>query len=232
MGMPDTSEITHPSQLFEPESLTSQAKRRAALAIENTRKAYEELEAVEQKCSSYIFGLAQFAVEICPKKKQPAELFGALCAYAEAQYKERFNVVNLKEALPVWSVYKSNIMAGMRLGLNPQEYATEWEFRKATAEKRKPSLVTGSQSGEVTKGSVTQLPALPMRPVRFEQAEKAVLGLMIKSSLQQILTRLLVEAEYVKKGKEDEAQRILEEAVTKLSTLIDQRRIKREARAR
>lgn len=229
MGMLDTSDITHPSQLFEPESLTSQAKRRAALAIENTRKAYEELEAVEQKCSSYIFGLAQFAVETCPKKKQPAELFGALCAYAEAQYKERFNVVNLKEALPVWSVYKSNIMAGMRLGLNPMDYSTEWEFRKATAEKRKPTLV---QSNEVTQGSVTRLPALPMRPVRFEQAEKAVLGLMIRSSsLQQLLTRLLVEAEYVKKGKEDEAEQILTEAVTRLSTLIDQRRIKREARA-
>src|SRR5690606_14490578 len=136
MGMPDTSEITHPSQLFEPESLTSQAKRRAALAIENTRKAYEELEAVEQKCSSYIFGLAQFAAETCPKKKQPAELFGALCAYAEVQYKERFNVVNLKEALPVWSVYKSNILAGMRLGLNPKDYSSEWELRKATADKR------------------------------------------------------------------------------------------------
>lgn len=222
-------DITHPSQLFEPESLTSQAKRRAALAIENTRKAYEELEAVEQKCSSYIFSLAQFAAETCPKKKSPAELFGALCAYAEAQYKERFNVVNLKEALPVWSVYKSNILAGMRLGLNPKDYSTEWELRKATAEKRQLKAV--EPSNEVTQGSVTRLPALPARPIRFEQAEKAVLGLMIQSSsLQQLLTRLLVEAEYVKKGKEDEAEQILTEAVTRLSALIDQRRIKREAR--
>jgi hypothetical protein len=66
-------------------------------------------------------------------------MFSALCAYAEdtfrARLKESGEPTSLKESIPVWAVFKSRILRGMRMGLNPAEFKNEFGMVKAVSEK-------------------------------------------------------------------------------------------------
>jgi hypothetical protein len=225
-----------------PSTMVTAAKQRAAGAIENCWKAYHDedtgLKLREQqaavagaKASSYIFGLAQFAAEVCPKRYRPDDVFTALCAYAEAKLKEKHDVDNLKEALPCWATFKSNIVGGMRAGLDPQEFPTEWEFRKAGMEARISVIDTRNAVADhrlVTESPSDQVTKLPTH-LRIEPVRKFMRSTSIASSLKLVLAQLLASADYVKKGKEAEAEAILSEASTKLLALVDKRRVKDEA---
>lgn len=230
-----------------PSSMVTAAKQRAAGAIENCWKAYhdpesglklreEQLAVASSRASSYIYGLAQFAMEVCPKKYRPDEVFGAMCAYAEAKLKEKHEVNNLEDALPCWKTFKSNIMGGLRVGLDPHEFSTEWQFRKAGMEARLSvidtknaaedrRLVTESRGHEERSDPVTKLPTrLHIEPVR-----KFMRATSIASPLKLVLAQIMVEADYVKKGKEAEAEEILNTAHEALLELVDKRRIKDDA---
>src|SRR5690606_2165485 len=129
-------------------------------------------------------------------------------------------------ALPVWAVYKSNICTGFAFGLDPRDHETEWEFRKAVAERRAPESpshgVTQRPSDQVTQE------AAPVRPQRTTApvVESFVSRTTIAPPLQLLLTRLVLEADHIRKGKEDEAAAILREALERISVLLDKRRIK------
>src|SRR5262245_9436235 len=109
--------------------LTATEKRRAGTAIEYTFREYtkdgglRELQTktdnADQTCATHIYSLAQFAVKNVKGLAAATERFQEMCGYAETGYKDKHEVQNLKDVLPVWSVYKSNIVRGMKLGLSP-----------------------------------------------------------------------------------------------------------------
>lgn len=227
-----------------PSAMVTAAKQRAAGAIENCWKAYydedsglklreQQLATAGARASSYIYGLAQFAVEVCPKKYRPDDVFDAMCAYAEAKLKEKHDVQNLKDALPCWATYKSNIMGGLRAGLDPHEFPTEWEFRKAGMEARLSVIDTKNAVEDrrlVTESprADSQVTKLPTR-LHIEPVRKFMRATSIASPLKLVLAQIMVEADYVKKGKEHEAEEILNTAHEALLELVDKRRIKDDA---
>jgi hypothetical protein len=190
-----------------------------AVIEKKLEKAYEDRETAYQTAGQYIYNLAQYAAEVAPKKHEPLLVFRAMCGYAEVQFKERRGVSNLKQALPVWTVYKSNISAGFSFGLDPRDFTTEWEFRKALNEARAPSL-----SHEVTK-----LPSDAVtKPQRMTQevATDVFRQTTISQPLQTLLARLVLEADYIRKNREEEAIAILRRALGELNELLDMRRVK------
>jgi len=211
--------------------LVDSAKRRAVSAIEQVWEAYHDpkdgLKLREQqaavagaKVSSYIYRLAQFAQASSPRPHRPYEVFAAMCAYAEAKLKANHNVENLKEALPCWATYKTNILSGLQAGLDPNEYKSEWEFRKASMEAR--LSLSGAKEGLEDGGDVTKFPT----KLQIEPARKFLRATSIANSLRLLLAQLVVEADYIKKGREQEAEEIVREARDRLAALVDTRAIK------
>jgi hypothetical protein len=222
--------------------LAMPARRRAGLAIENTHKAYSKpggikdleskLEGAHKTCSSHIFNLAQFATEESDDMAGAAAYFGVLCDFAETQYKTKHKVENLREALPVWATYKSNILRAMKSGLDPNHYGSEYDLRKAHQELKEPQ----ERTPRVPQGPLAPEPQTERRsppekpqPMVVDRVEEWVGTTTIRPTMQVLISRLIVEAEYVRKGKEGEAERILREAVEALAKLVDKRRIRDEA---
>lgn len=122
-------------------ALTTSDKARALRAIEEVHAAYfvkggmrDAINALEKKAENtaqLIYALAVHATKQHKTLLKAAEHFAAMCRHAEEDYKEKHNASNMQEALPVWPVYKSNIMRGFREGLSPLEYPTEYDLRKA-----------------------------------------------------------------------------------------------------
>lgn len=208
------------------ERLTIPARRRAGLAIENTHKQYskpgglaeleDKLEQSREKCSQYIYGLARFAFAD-KAHTEPAQMFSDMCAYAEEQFKARHGVDNVKDVLPIWSVFKSNIKRGIRAGLNPTDHTTEWEFRKAT-QNTMVDEATGEPAKKETNNGMIRVPEVRTWLDRTS----------IDNRLKTLLAKLVVEVEYINKKSNTEAEEVLKEAVSALSKLVDLRRIKDE----
>lgn len=223
------------------EDLGVQPRRLAVTAIQRTHKDYtkpnglRDLEArIEQetvKCSKHIFGLARYAFE---NSEDPIEMFTDLCAYAEEQFKTRHNVENVKDVLPVWAVFKSNINRGLRADLDPRQFDTEWDFRKATMDQVRGNNGNGTadKSTRAPRTPTTirepEVPEMPV-PAVADRVEDWVESTTIHNTLKFLVTRLVIEAEYVKKGKEKEAEKILREAIGALHRLVDRKRITDEA---
>lgn len=218
--------------------LNAVMKRRAGLAIENTYSEYRKeggvadletkLAKAHEGCSKHIFNLAGFVVKQADDVSDGAKQFAAVCVYAEAQLKEKHQIENVKDALPVWGVYKSNILRGMRLGLDPSSFDSEGAFRAATMEEvraKGPQLATRDGDEVEDEPAITLRPSEP-KTVNIEQAELMVESSTIIAPLKALVARLVVETEYIKRGKEREAVRILTEAVDALHALIDQRKIR------
>ena len=218
--------------------LNATMKRRAGLAIENTYSEYRKeggiadlevrLAKAHEGCSKHIFNLCAFVVKQADDLSDGTKQFAAVCVYAEAQLKEKHQIENVKDALPVWGVYKSNLLRGLRLGLDPSSFDSEGAFRAATMEEvraKGPTLVTEDEDDEDDTPHITMRPSEP-RTVNIEQAEMMVESSTIIAPLKALVARLVVETEYIKRGKEREAVRILTEAVDALHALVDQRKIR------
>ncbi len=215
--------------MSEPQSveLSRAAKSRAVRAIEAVHVAYDEkdglrdtlakVEGQKTRVSGHIHGLAVFASQTEKDLPRAIALYLAMCAYAEEQYKTKHSVTDLEEAIPVWKVYKSNILAAMRLGINPAEYESEYALRKEKDKRNKPTLLL-PPAGAVRAG--------PQRagPRTEEQIEELLTVTAVHDRLLPLVVRLIFESEYLKKSKVDEAEAILREAVDKLGEFVDQRR--------
>lgn len=209
--------------------LTAVEKRRAGTAIEYTFRDYtkegglRELQTktaeVDQSCASHIYSLAQFAMKQTESVAAAAERFSEMCEYAEDGYKKKHEVANLKDVLPVWAVYKSNILRGMKLGLSPLEHATEGAFRTAVGE----SLRSAAQQGAAN----VDRPTTSKQDARLtmEDADDLLDSTSIHEELRALVAKLMIEAAYVKRGREAEAEAIVRRAVDELSELVDRRRI-------
>lgn len=218
---------------MKTEELPAPTRRRAGLAIENTFKEYtregglrdlsDKAQKSEQKTSTYIYGLARHAFE-SPNQDDPDELFNAMCDYAEEQFKTRHKVDNLKEVLPPWATFKSNINRGIRLGLKPTDYPSEWELRKAVAEE-----VSGAASGSAAQRA-SNTPSSPAnegpKTLSAPQADEWVETTTIHKKLRDVVTNIVVEAEFIRPESIDEAREILTRAAKELAVLIDRRRVR------
>lgn len=196
--------------------LTRSAKARAARAIEDVHLAYyakggirdleDKLGEQRGAASRHIFALAIYASENAKTLEEAIAQFQALCAYAEARYKQEHGVVNLKEVLPTWAVFKSNILRGMReYGLDPIEYRSEGAFRVAM-QRQQEQLAPPS-------------PKLTQRAI-----DKALSTTVTYDPVRTLLSQILFECQALKRSKQKEAEVILRETMDRLSQLVDQRK--------
>lgn len=196
--------------------LTRSAKARAARAIEDVHLAYyakggiRDLEDKlgEQKgaAARHIFALAIYASENAETLEEAIAQFQALCAYAEARYKQEHDVVNLKEVLPTWAVFKSNILRGMReYGLDPIEYRSEGAFRVAMQRQQE------------------QL-ALPSPKLTQRAIDKALSTTVTYDPVRTLLSQILFASQLLKRSKQKDAEAILRETRDRLSQFVDQRK--------
>ena len=208
--------------------LTATEKRRAGTAIEYTfrefskdgglRELQTKTDAADQTCASHIYSLAQFAVKNTKNLELATEKFQEMCGYAETGYKDKHKVANLKDVLPVWSVYKSNIVRGMKLGLSPLDHETEGAFRLAVGESLRESV--RNIATDVAPAGTKQDSRLTV-----DDADTLLDSTSIHEGLRTLVAQLMIEAEYVRKGREAEAEDIVRGAVKALSELVDRRRI-------
>ncbi|HEX7011501.1 MAG TPA: hypothetical protein VF161_02080 [Steroidobacteraceae bacterium] len=197
--------------------LTRSAKARAARAIEDVHLAYyakggirdleDKLGEQRGAAARHIFALAIYASENAETLEEAIAQFQALCAYAEARYKQEHDVVNLKEVLPTWAVFKSNILRGMReYGLDPIEYRSEGAFRVAMQRQQE------------------QL-ALPSPPKLTQRAiDKALSTTVTYDPVRTLLSQILFECQSLKRSKQKDAEAVLRETMDRLSQFVDQRK--------
>lgn len=216
-------------------------KRVAVAAINKTYEDYTKPDGLrdreqkhnkaEETCAQHIYGLAVFASNRRGTVKEAASLFGALCLHAEKRIKQAGEITNVKDALPVWSVYKSNILRGMKIDLDPVDYRSEGAFRHATHEalqNRGPRLV-GGVTGAGQKIVDTSAAGTPsQRRVNYQEATEWLNFTTVHPRLKEHMARLLVGAEYLGEGHEEAAEKVIAEAVDALSKLVDRRRVRDE----
>lgn len=210
-------------------NLSPVEKRRASTAIEYTFRDYTKegglkelqtkVDQLEQGCAGHIYSLAQFAVKQTKTLAAACERFLEMCEHAEGVYKEKHEVKNLKDVLPVWSVYKSNILRGMRLDMSPLDHATEGAFRIAVGEVLRQTTTAGAAGVDSTSESKQDT------RLTVDDADDLLDDANIHEGLRKLVARLMLEAAYVKIGREQEAEAIVQRAVNELHELVDRRRI-------
>lgn len=231
-------------------AMNDAARKRAESAIDQTHSAYHAqgglkqtlgvLETQETGASSHIYGLATFASRQCQGAIEEAlALFASMCTHAETKYKATWDIVNLKDELPIWSVFKSNINRGMRLGLDPCNWSTERAYRGAVAAKVREALLgkdedrakPGGARGEPAVIEAEVVGAAPRLEGKVTMAEvtEMLSETSILSGLQVLVSRLITESAYIRKGAEEQAREIIQSASDQLNQLIDRRRITDEA---
>ncbi|HEY3496498.1 MAG TPA: hypothetical protein VGK73_17485, partial [Polyangiaceae bacterium] len=85
-----------------------------------------------------------------------------------------------------------------------------------------------SRDRDEKEDDTEQIILQPSKPrvINIEDAELMVGSSTIIAPLKALVARLVVESEYIRRGKEQEAVRILTECVDALHALVDQRRIR------
>jgi hypothetical protein len=213
-------------------SLRAPAKRIAAQAIENVHLEYYEKGGVRdtaallteklESASRHVFSLAVYAAKNTTDITEAGRVFVEMCNYAEDSYKKEHEVDNLREALPTWATYKSNILRGLRAGLSPLESKSEKQFRSKTME-----LVSRSrQDTAEVAGELEDARAGPSRLREAAEVEDFVSTTTIAPSLRQLVSQVVYAAEVIKPAMLPQAEEILREAWQKLGSLTDKRRMK------
>lgn len=211
--------------------LTGAQKRIADRAIEDMHLAYYEkgglrdaIEHAKKKSegvSAHIYKLATYAAKNTPDLGAALDLFGRLCKRAEATYKEVHKVENVKDAIPVWAVFKSNIGGAMRDGLSPLGYKNEHALRDARDALQQQTPVIAHKRGT---------PALADNSSRAaaagpDEIEQFLAQSGVHDSLRTIASITVLNLEYVKPSKRDEAAVIMKTANDQLAQLADRRKM-------
>lgn len=211
------------------------ARRLAAKAIESVHLAYYEKGGIRDTAAAltgqllsagqHVFALARHAAKENPKSiEQAASMFADMCEYAEQTYKSEHDVDNLREALPTWATYKSNVLRGLRAGLNPLEHKTEKVYRSKTMELvSRTRTHTGDEAASADSGA--RAGSAPRM-----QTEQELVGMVsttaIPDTLKQLVAQVVYAAEVVNVRRIEQAEEILREAWQKLGALTDKRKLK------
>lgn len=109
-----------------------------------------------------IFTLAKSAYEGADKTqfKERLEAFTKACKAAETAYKEANGGKPVSELLPYWRVVKSEVVRGLKLGMNPAGHASYTAFLKARKKATPPSGAPGKDAGTPRSNTVTLAEAL------------------------------------------------------------------------
>lgn len=226
------------------ETLSRAAKTRAVKAIDEIHRAYfvkggirdttDKLRTQVESASSHIYALAVFATKQTANLEQAIVLFSAMCVFAEDHYKKEHEVENLKDALPTWAVFKSNILGSVRMGLSPLDYATEYELRQARMGKIREAAGTlgtsGTSAATPPTASTTVTPLQRAReapgPVGIDEIGQWLGATGIHDSLRVLLAQVILNVEYIKRTGVGDAEAILRDASDKLFGLADKRKLK------
>jgi hypothetical protein len=210
-------------------TLSRAAKTRAVRAIESVHALYSDqdglaemiqrAEDLKTRVSSQVHGLAVFAVKTEKTLERGIALYLAMCTYAEEAYKTKHGVTDLEKAIPVWKVYKSNILSAMRLDLNPAEYNSEYELRKAKNELTESPIQVKPPIAPATPAKARAGPATE------QQIEQMLSGTAVHDRLRTLVARIIFSAEFLRRNKVSEAEAIIQEAVDKRGALVDHRRV-------
>lgn len=222
--------------------LTPATKRAASTAIEAMHAAFnakgglsETLQRAESQSmgvSSHIYGLARSAAKRGIDMDGTIGYFVLTCVYAESVYKQRHGVENLKDALPVWNVFKSNILRGMRLGLSVLDSPNEKAFRTRALERVAQDRTSIGPPGggmehpeeDGTPTTATGRPrAGPKVPVSMAEIEGYVETTTVREQLKTLVAQVVWSAEHIKSTRVTQAEEILREAWQKLGPLLTKR---------
>jgi hypothetical protein len=205
-------------------------KRSATAAIAAFDRAYfaegglaELTDAVAQEresLSAIIFRLAVRCRKAEKNLADAASLFRAACGYAEDGYKQEHGIKSITERMPAWSQFKSRLLRAMKHGVDPAKYKSEKAVREALAESLRRKTPVPKPEGEAREGPP------PPAPERIGEWLDTT---GVHSTLQFALSRIVLEAEYIRPAKRKEAERILLDAAKALSNLVDKRRITDDA---
>lgn len=214
--------------------LNQPAKRIATTAIEAVHSAYYEkggirdsMSAMQEQVDSaakHVYSIAVFAVKQHSDDAAAAvDLYMGMCTYAETGYKKAHNVENLRDALPTWASFKSSVLRGLRLGLNPTEFKSEKRFRNAVQEKivaERPRLAAAPEPEPLVV-----LPAVREAELLNEQEiVELVSSTTVPDSLKTLLSQVVFACEVIKTGAIGQAEDILRETWQRLNGLTDKRK--------
>lgn len=199
-------------------TLSAAAQARALKAIQDVHLSYyqkggirdtiQELESQGRSAAQHLYSLAVYASRQTETVPEAADFFRELCSFAEASYKEEYDVENLREALPTWATLKSNILRGMtRHNLDPIDYRSERQFRIATDDRADKADRRRSREGPEIKS--------PDEIGEFLQRTA------VRNSLVGPVADLVFHVEAIAHGKTQEAVSILKATLTKLEPLVD-----------
>jgi hypothetical protein len=213
-------------------SLRTPAKRIAAQAIENVHLEYyekggiretaEKLATQLESASRHVYSLAIYAAKNTTDLVAAGRLFVEMCNYAEDTYKVEHEVDNLRDALPTWATYKSNVLRGIRAGLNPLEHKSEKAFRSKTMEQ----ISRSRQDVEAVTAELEDARAGPPKLRGEDEIEEFVGTTTVADPLKQLVAQVVYAAEIVKPAMLEQAEEILREAWQKLGALTDKRRMR------
>lgn len=198
-------------------TLTAQAK--ALRAIEDVHLSYHgkggiaeavaEVERQVQSAGQHVYSLAVYASRQCETVDEAAKLFRDMCAFAEAKYKEQHDIENLRDALPTWATYKSNILRGItRYELDPVDYRSERQYRIAVDAKRDKDRTRRPREG-------------PPEIKTPDEIGEFLQTTTVRNSLVGPVAELVFHVEALAHGKTQEALKILNATLTKLEPLVD-----------
>lgn len=212
--------------------LSRSAKNRAARAIEAVHRAYHaagglkdtimKVQAQNNTVSQHIFDLAVYASENSMTPELARAQFVTMCEYAEQKYKTTHGVENLKDVLPVWAVYKSGILRGVKLGLKPPDYDSEYNFRRATMEKVREDLPAPTAAGKAR--AVERTSTIP-GPIELPEIEQWLGATAIHDQLRALLARVILSVEFLKPRSVAKAEAILRKACDELAPSVDQKKL-------
>lgn len=169
-----------------------------ALAIKATEclnkheEAYKAATKELGNIAAPIFTLAKSAYEGASKDglAERLEAFTKACKAAESAFKEAHNGKPVSELLPYWRVVKSEVVRGLKLGMNPVGHASYTAFLKARKKATASQAKSGRGAGTSRENTVTLAASLTEAIAGFVKncagltvAQQDILAVWIKANL-------------------------------------------------
>lgn len=135
--------------------LTADLEKLAASAIIAFAKDAEKGKKASDNMSAHVLLLAQEAQKVGGAEKAEG-VFAALTRHAEATFKQSHLIagkeVAIKQLLPFWPVVKSQVLAGMKQGIDLKKVTSVYEMTKTIKPK---SRAPGGATGEAAASKIT-----------------------------------------------------------------------------
>lgn len=180
------------------------------------RAKEEELHAAADKSSERLMNLAHMAAKLSKNRGVQIGQYRLATELAEERLKQAHEITNLKDperGLKSWAVQKSNILRGMKMGVNVLDYRSEYEYRKAVLDKVQAQLLPPAKVpaiGHLSDGTLS--PA---------DLQAVFAGTGVYHSFVAPLAAITRDAERVKRGKNvQRVEELLQRFAEELSSIL------------